>query len=1255
MIKKILSLFLVLTFLPIGLNIVKADSFGNASDFTKTIMDPYSTKGIVPILDGETVFYKDKASDTIYIHNNGSKKTSHEASFTAPYFDDTGDVFIHKNDIEKLGFTVSRTLGRNIYQHPKSNSKIYESSLQFTNNYISLTALIEAFGCKVYKDDRGFIMTDFNNKGYYNNPNEQVVNQNVNSENCDFTDIIYRYMNFDRPSGETLVNHAKKSSNNVANLLVTPQKLQKVKDAYLMGDKETVALYNMAISKANEYLKLAPVDYVIPDNTRLFQSCVNVRDRIIALSTAYLLTDDTKYAQKIHELMLYTLDATHWPNWNCFPHLNTPAVNYKGETNYYSSTRGHFLDSGKISAGFAVGYDTLRDYLSDDEKEYIRKRVKTLLLDNATVVYNDTRSGNSYRSTNWYYAPSNWGSVVSGGLFSMCMAFAKDYDDMTTTEKNQIKYLLGNLIQSLEFNHMLIYPDFSWPEGIGYWNFVSEYQIVYCLNPLMTLCGDDYGFLHDDMFKGFFEFKNIMSGPKGVFNFTTTAEGNPTFTAQDYLYSNLTDDGEIMSNQYMIRKIIGYDSTDPREVLWYDADLIDKSQISIPLDKFYGSTGVGFFRNNFYNDQSSYAAFVANENAAQTSSKEQGSFVFDLDGVRWATDIGYEVYDLCDFLPNVLDANGKKIATGNGRQRAYRYRAEGNNCVVINPQNETDPENNPYGGQDYGVKTKLLEDRCAYSKTESFAQIDLSDIYKTNVTDYKRGYYFGDNRTTLTVRDEIVPKNTSVNNTVYWFMHTRADIQISPDGKVATLTQNGKQVKVTAKTSSSNWSFAQMGTTYLLPKTGGEYEEGGKYASIVKDGRYVYSLDGVNYAENQNTGVKKLFIKLDDVKSNCFIEVKISRDGSDANKGALSTWSVDQSKEMPLDLEFVTKNIIESDLHGNANVSLIVPHDTTNIKLFYADNLIYDDSDEIFSNLKTYRIDPDLLEKANANLKAQITYGNSQTGEIEKHIAITNPINALDVKYEDFSCYDSYNEGANLASSGASAFTYAIQNVDLDSDGVKEAHMNITKKGSGINLEILDNRSLYCGFLQTNPNKVKFTDNYIHDVCFDVKADNDFIMYFSGVGSATSHIAIPAFEGKIYYKLYTDRYEMKAVANDGTIVKEMANTSVRNTLKYMRFTFYSQIAGTNIFIDNFDFKSYPQDVKIVNDIQKTNGGVKVYLSDEAKDYEIYKAEYVVNDDIYELVNLVKITNETFVTLSANERLYIWDGVNPCYKYFEYEN
>ena len=75
--------------------------------------------------------------------------------------------------------------------------------------------------------------------------------------------------------------------------------------------------------------------------------------------------------------------------------------------------------------------------------------------------------------------------------------------------------------------------------------------------------------------------------------------------------------------------------------------------------------------------------------------------------------------------------------------------------------------------------------------TGGYYVADLGACYNRDVSAYKRGIKLNRNTGVITVQDEFTPVAAS---SVYWIMHSPATdgLQISADGKTATLNKNGK-------------------------------------------------------------------------------------------------------------------------------------------------------------------------------------------------------------------------------------------------------------------------------------------------------------------------------------------------------------------------------------------------------------------------------------------------------------------------------
>lgn len=718
-----------------------------------------------------------------FFYNNGQKLNPIDAFGSAPYMQ--GDVLMIPREAAKqcLGETINSVYDKIIF----SFGTAYTGDMFYTKNdgttallsspivisgdniFVPLVDLCDALGFNYYADPRGFVVVNKNTALNFSNSPVTYYN----SEN---SDVIYRYLHFDRPSGSELIDTIQELSHTKPAFLADEARLAKVL-ANIKNNNDVSQMAEYTLSKADALVGMPCVEYKYQDSLRILDSCQSVKSRMLTLCAAYLIADSSARDKYASQIWAELQSCLNWPDWN---------------------TSKHFLDSGMLAPGVAIAYDTLREYLSDTQKQWVRDRVYDLYLDFCIKAYQGSYSGSEFR-----YSTSNWGAVCSGGILSICLAFAPDVSGSFRTD---IEYLMQNAMHSLEFPATQLYPDGAWYEGVGYGGYVGEFLTSYCIAPLMNFALSDYGFISVGGYSGLYDFSLSVFGPAGIYNYSDNAwAGKPYYAAYAYQAALLSQNSESMSNQKAHRAIFGGGES-ALNVLWYEPSLCT-GEIYLPNDTYYSGAGKGVMRSSFSAKSAAFVAMSAGMNTEYGSHFDKGSFVFDQGGVRWAIDLGFDNY-------NVVGGYH-----GESGRTLYRKRTEGHNCVVINPTSVTP-------GQLPEANTFLID--SAHNEASAYMVYDLTEAYADNVNDYHRGFYFGDGRESLVIRDEISLKSQS---DIYWFMHTEADIVIDSGGKGATLFKDGRALRVVADCSIPDWRFE---TRAAQP-----FDE-----SMIRDGEY--SREGIS-------------------------------------------------------------------------------------------------------------------------------------------------------------------------------------------------------------------------------------------------------------------------------------------------------------------------------------------------------------------------------------------------------------------------
>jgi hypothetical protein len=402
----------------------------------------------------------------------------------------------------------------------------------------------------------------------------------------------------------------------------------------------------------------------------------------------------------------------------------------------------HFLDTAEMAHAFAIGYDWLFSDWTDEQRRILREAMVTKGLQPALGVYREKRW--------WSTARHNWNQVCNGGIGMAALALLDELPDLCGE-------ILNHALQSLQIPMREFAPDGAWGEGPGYWNYATSYNCVF-LAALETAVGTDLGLSQMDGFAETGLFPIYITGPTGrTFNFADGGDG--TLRAPQMFWLARKFNRPVYA--WYARSTA---SPHPLDLLWFDKQGNDAQAEGLPLDKYFRRVEVVTMRTAWNDRNALFVGFKAGDNKFNHSHLDIGTFVLDAMGHRWAVDLGADNYNLPGYF-------------GAQRWTYYRLRAEGHNTLVINPSQEPD--------QDPRAEAKIV--RFVSQPDRAFAIADLTSAYaKHGAEKVMRGILLDRQRREVIVQDEVTLKQAG---DVWWFLHTPAQVQLSEDGKTATLTQ----------------------------------------------------------------------------------------------------------------------------------------------------------------------------------------------------------------------------------------------------------------------------------------------------------------------------------------------------------------------------------------------------------------------------------------------------------------------------------
>lgn len=719
----------------------------NASDL-RSIHDTAATAfGYI----GTAVIFKDDVNAVAF---DGKKYKYEEVTEGYPYTDEN-DVFMIPSDLASKAFEVSVTVnGNNIIAGNGVKLQTGSKNATVGSDAVSLDAAptvkdgilylpAKSFGetilGKSYTENRGMHIFSKSKFPYTDGVSPLEIKEPI--------DVIYRFMQYERKSADEIyaMMDSHMGGNVHPRLLTDKENLERVKRECRTDEQLAKALAN-TLSDANKAMRSEPIEYKL-EGVRLLNAARNVMERLLALSGGYLLTGDTKYADRAWTELESCLA---WKDWN---------------------TAQHYLDNSELLYGVAVAFDSMYDYFTEEQKQYIMERTWELSLKHSVAAYGGSYSGSEFRKAN-----GNWGIVCNGGIVAACLAFCREGN---SEYQPYYDYLLVNALQGLEYPLMLFYPDGAWAESTSYWAYSVQYTADAVLAPLWFSTGTTLGLMD---IPGVSETINSMlylqNGNFG-FNYADNGSENKISSESAYLIPFILGDEVLMSTWNNEMKSMKKNGGSVRTLMWYKPSVKEGIDVAeLPLDGYLVSATAGSMKEEWNNPDASIVFFKEGRNNTNHSHLDLGTFCFDTMGERWAMELGSDSYNV---EGGYWGVNGWEL---------YVKRPSGQNCVVINPR--PDVANEYYGGQYLDAYAPLV--KMEGKEKSAYAVADLSDAYKFDTSKYYRGYYLGDDRRTLIVQDEMTLLEP--NSDIYWFMHTKADIEVDADGKGATLVRNGKKVKV---------------------------------------------------------------------------------------------------------------------------------------------------------------------------------------------------------------------------------------------------------------------------------------------------------------------------------------------------------------------------------------------------------------------------------------------------------------------------
>lgn len=457
------------------------------------------------------------------------------------------------------------------------------------------------------------------------------------------------------------------------------------------------SLHNQMIKTADtKGMEDTPLSYDPSTSTETLLPTIRLAlTRIVSDAYAYRFTKDKSYLKHVE------MD------------INTVCDNMAAWNSNYD------LERGEISLAFAIAYDWLYNQL----KPAMKQRMLDFF---QTEIFDKLKDGRFYQMTN------NWNLVLNCGMSLAALSTYEQWPD-------KAKAIIEKSVESNPTGLKTIYaPDGASPEGPGYWGYATNFESI-MLMAFEDCLGTDFGLSATEGFDKANKYRAFcVDGLGYYYNYADCSSRARVASASWYLALKFNDTSMLSWEVDML----------PKEKYVGDRTLFLAIASAYRLGKFSctasdehvlharGEVPVAILRRGWgMND--AYLGIKGGKCRSSHAHMDLGSFVYDLDGVRWVAEYPHEAYENYRRIIKKYDekANLFSFSQKSWRWQLFAYSPLQHSTLTID-------------GQLFDVDSNA---EVLYAKEEDgrlSAAVNLSDIYFGKITNATR-------TATITETDEL--------------------------------------------------------------------------------------------------------------------------------------------------------------------------------------------------------------------------------------------------------------------------------------------------------------------------------------------------------------------------------------------------------------------------------------------------------------------------------------------------------------------
>ena len=540
-----------------------------------------------------------------------------------------------------------------------------------------------------------------------------------------------------RQSGKELLQHPR--------LLFSKQEEQRIRD--LFGTEPLLDSLYVGLMKEAERLLLVPPQ---EDPRREIKNTKDILPisreqvyRMVNLALAYRLSGDRRFAEKAEKELVH---VCNFPDWD----------------------RIHYLDVAEMTTAVAIGYDWLYDVLAPSTRQLVVHSIKTKALDLVVEEYN---TGNA---DSWAKRETNWNVVCNTGMVLGALAIEEHYPELA-------KHIIGEAVRYIPNCLKHFAPDGVCYEGPAYWGYTNMYLSL-LLKALNDNFGGDFGLSEMvGVDKSVLYYMHSTSPSGKIFNFANSGSTAPAAEPIYFYFSRAFNQPEVATFYRDVLSKTVHEGNYFRfyflSIPWYDT--ASSTADALPKLKVYeGINDIVVFNGNRNIPNSLYLIAKTGDPDMAHQQLDIGTFIVEMNGIRWTDDLGTDNYNLPGFWDYKPDGQ---------RWTYFRNSNFSHNTLSIDHK----LQNSAGTGE-----IDRLDDRAA----QPFVTMNMSTAYAGQSRFVYRTFRMLDD-TRILVTDSVGLQSPS--QSVQWSVITSADVECK--GNTAVLRKDGKSfsLKIASPTNAS--------------------------------------------------------------------------------------------------------------------------------------------------------------------------------------------------------------------------------------------------------------------------------------------------------------------------------------------------------------------------------------------------------------------------------------------------------------------